>query len=94
MKPSLLIAGLLAVPAAVAAQDPVKVDAKHYKVVYEDPTVRVLRITYGPHEKSVMHEHPFGTCVIYLTAVHGQFTGPDGRSRRPTARLATSPVRL
>ena len=79
MKRTLLVACLVAAPAALLAQDPVKVDAKHYKVVYEDPTVRVLRITYGAHEKSVMHEHPFGTCVVYLTASHGQFTGPDGK---------------
>lgn len=79
MKPSLLVICLLAAPAAVAAQDPVTVDATHYKVAYEDPTIRVLRVTYGPHEKSVMHEHPYGTCAIFLSASHGQFTGPDGK---------------
>ena len=78
MKSILLVACLLVVPAAVAAQDPVKVDPKHYKVSYEDATIRVLRITYGPHEKSVMHEHPFGTCAIFLTDAHGQFAAPDG----------------
>ena len=31
-----------------AAQDPVKVDAQHYKVIYEDTGIRVLRLTYGP----------------------------------------------
>jgi hypothetical protein len=29
------------------AQDPVKVDSKHYKVETENKQVRVLRITYG-----------------------------------------------
>ena len=37
---------LLALPAM--AQDPTKVDSKHYKVVFENDQVRVLRITYGP----------------------------------------------
>jgi hypothetical protein len=37
------------------AQDPVKVDAKHYTVEVENDKVRVLRIRYGPREKSVMH---------------------------------------
>jgi quercetin dioxygenase-like cupin family protein len=60
------------------AQDPTKVDAKHYKVEFENDQVRVLRITYGPHEKSVMHEHPAGVAV-YLTDGHGQFTLPDGK---------------
>ena len=61
-----------------AAQDPVKVDAQHYKVIYEDTGIRVLRLTYGPHEKSVMHEHPFGSCVIFITEFHGKSTDPAG----------------
>ena len=40
---------------AAYAQDPVKVDPAHYKVVFENAQVRVLKIHYGPHEKSVMH---------------------------------------
>ena len=35
--------------------DPLKVDPKHYKVEFENDRVRVLRITYGPREKSVIH---------------------------------------
>ena len=69
---------LLAVRIAFA-QDPVKVDAKHYKVVFENNNVRVLRIHYGPHEKSVMHEHPAGV-VVFLTDQHGKFTYPDGKT--------------
>ena len=61
-----------------AAQDPAKVDSNHYKVAFEDSTIRVLRVTYGPGEKSVMHEHPFGTCAIFLTEFHGKSTAPDG----------------
>ncbi|MFC2094014.1 hypothetical protein ACFLSH_00155 [Bacteroidota bacterium] len=34
------------------AQDAAKVDPKHYKVEFENDDVRVLRITYGPGEKS------------------------------------------
>jgi hypothetical protein len=52
------IAGL-AMGSAIA-QDPTVVDAKHYKVMFENEQVRVLKITYGPKEKSVMHEHPNG----------------------------------
>jgi hypothetical protein len=36
----------------VANADPVKVDSKHYTVEVENEKVRVLRIKYGPHEKS------------------------------------------
>ena len=48
------------------AQDAVKVDAKHYKVELENEHVRVLKIHYGPHEKSVMHEHP-DSVAVFLT---------------------------
>jgi len=61
------------------AQDPVKVDPKHYKMEFENAQVRVLRIKYGPHEKSVMHEHPAGVAV-FLTDQHTKFTLPDGKT--------------
>ena len=41
-----------------ASEDSVKVDPKHYKVEFQNDRVRVLRIKYGPKEKSVMHSHP------------------------------------
>src|SRR5437667_11103379 len=43
---------------AAFTQDPVKVDPQHYKVVLENTSVRVLRISYAPGAKSVMHQHP------------------------------------
>jgi quercetin dioxygenase-like cupin family protein len=63
----------------VMAQDPVKVDAKHYKVVFENDQVRVLRITYGPHEKSVPHVHP-ANVAVFLTDGQTRFTMPDGKT--------------
>ena len=62
------------------AQDAVKVDPKHYKVEFENDQVRVLRITYGPKEKSVMHEHP-NAVAIFLTEINGKFTFPDGTTQ-------------
>ena len=41
--------------------------------------MRVLRITYGPHEKSVMHDHP-ACVVVYITDAHVKFTLPGGRT--------------
>ena len=71
----------LALPALPAiAQDPAKVDAKHYKVEFENDQVRVLRITYGPHEKSVMHQHP-GSVAVFLTDGQAKFTLPDGKTQ-------------
>lgn len=58
--------------------DPVEVDPKHYKVELENDRVRVLRIKYGPGEKSVMHGHP-ALVGVFLTNGHSRFTYPDGR---------------
>ncbi len=80
MRRTLVLSGLLCLALSAAmAQDPVKVDSKHYKVEYENEQVRVLRITYGPHEKSVMHEHPAGVAV-FLTTQKGKFTLADGKT--------------
>jgi quercetin dioxygenase-like cupin family protein len=65
--------------ARAKAQDPVKVDPKHYKVEVENKQVRVLRISYGPHEKSVMHGHP-GTVAVFLSEGRARFTFPDGKA--------------
>ena len=60
------------------AQDPVKVDPKHYHVVFENDEVRVLHIIYAPGEKSVMHEHP-DAVAVFLTDQQATFTTPDGK---------------
>ena len=70
----------LAQPAAGGKADPVKVDAKHYKVEFENESVRVLRITYAPGEKSVMHSHP-NAVAVYLTDGKTKMTTPDGKSQ-------------
>src|SRR5689334_12379174 len=74
-----------AVQAAQLAPDAVKVDPKHYKVELENDRVRVVRITYGPREKSVMHGHPAGL-VVFLTDAHYKFTYPDGKSEEITGK--------
>jgi quercetin dioxygenase-like cupin family protein len=76
---SIAVIGILA-PSIARAQDPLKVDAKHYKLEFENDKVRVLRIHYGPHEKSVMHDHPAGQ-VIYLTDANTKFSFPDGKTQ-------------
>ncbi len=59
------------------AQDAVTADPNRYAVELENDDVRVLRIKYGPGEKSVMHGHP-RSLGVFLTDVHGWFTFPDG----------------
>ena len=67
-----------AVP-AVMAQDATKVDANHYKIEFQNKRVRILRVHYGPHEKSVMHSHP--DCIaIFQTDGRVKFTFPNGKT--------------
>jgi quercetin dioxygenase-like cupin family protein len=68
----------IAVPAALA-QDPTKVDAKHYKVEFQNSRVRIVRAHYGPHEKSVMHNHP-DLVAIFQTDGRVKFTYPNGKT--------------
>ena len=84
---SLLLCSVVCLLAATIclAQDPVKVDPKHYKVESENAQVRILRIHYGPHEKSVMHSHP-DSVVVYLSDGTTRMTTPDGKSQDYTGK--------
>jgi uncharacterized RmlC-like cupin family protein len=69
-----------------AGADPVKADPKHYKVEFENEKVRVLRVRYGPNEKSEMHSHP-NSISIFLTDVdRSRHTLPDGNSDEISAK--------
>jgi len=65
---------------ATLAQDPLKVDPTHYKVILENASVRVLKIDYPAGGKSVMHQHP-DAIVVPLVASTVQFNLPDGKSQ-------------
>jgi quercetin dioxygenase-like cupin family protein len=67
------------------AQDPVKVDPKHYTLISENDQVRVLKIHYGPHEKSVMHSHP-NIVAVFLSDSKGKFWYPDGKFEEMTTK--------
>jgi len=66
--------------ALALGQDPTKVEPKHYKLDFENEQVRVVAVTYGPHEKSALHEHPGGVSVS-LTEAHLRFTDENGKVR-------------
>ena len=93
---SLILAGVmaygvsaLAQPAAGGKADPVKVDAKHYKVEFENESVRVLRITYAPGEKSVMHYHP-NAVAVYITDGNTRMTTPDGKTQEMAVKAGAA----
>jgi quercetin dioxygenase-like cupin family protein len=67
----------LAINYAVA-QDPTKVEPKHYRLQFENERVQVVNVHYGPHEKSEMHDHPGGVVVV-ITGGHLKFTDQNGK---------------
>ena len=71
---------LAALPLAAAAQDPVKVDAGHYKLLLDNASVRVLKISYAPGAKSIMHSHP-DAMLVPFGAAKVRFTLPDGKTQ-------------
>ena len=64
---------------ALAAQDPVKTDAKHYSVLVDNAAVRVLKASYAPGESSTMHQHPDHIAVA-LSPSKARFALPDGKT--------------
>ena len=75
--------------ATLFAQDAAKVDPKHYKVESENAQMRILRVHYGPHEKSVMHSHPAGA-VVYLSDGTMKFHFPDGKTQDASGKNGTA----
>ena len=92
MKRIICLIGVVCLAAVtVLAQDAAKVDAKHYKVVFEDAMVRVVRVHYGPHEKSPMHSHP-NVAAVFLTDQQSKFTMPDGKTQMMSAKAGDAKV--
>jgi quercetin dioxygenase-like cupin family protein len=81
----LMVAVWVSAAMSAQAQDAVTADPKHYKVEFENEQVRVLRVNYGPGEKSVMHEHP-ANVAVFLTDARAKFTTPDGKSEDANAK--------
>jgi quercetin dioxygenase-like cupin family protein len=75
-----LVAALLVFAAPTFAQDATVVDSDHYVVEFENDEVRLLRITYGPNEKSVMHAHP-DAIAIMLSGGDMLMHLPDGSTQ-------------
>src|SRR5271168_886959 len=76
---------VLCLAASASAQDPIKVEPKHYKLDFENEKVQVVSVHYGPHEKSEMHEHPGGVSVA-VTGGHLRFTDENGKVREVYAK--------
>jgi quercetin dioxygenase-like cupin family protein len=51
------ISAAMLLATTVLAEDAVVADPGHYTVEFENDRVRIIRVKYGPGEKSVMHTH-------------------------------------
>ena len=80
LKAALVVSFVALGSGAALAQDPLKVDPTHYKLVMENASVRVLKIDYAVGGKSPMHQHP-DSIVIPLGASKVRFTLPDGKTQ-------------
>lgn len=74
--------------AGANAGDAVELDPGHYSVEIENDAVRVLRISYGPGEESVMHSHP-ASVAVFLTDFEGEMTLPDGSTETASVPAGT-----
>jgi len=70
-------------------KDAVKADPQHYTVEFENDKVRIIRIKYGPGEKSVMHTHG-PHAAIFLTDNTVRMTLPDGTSAEATGEAGAT----
>jgi beta-alanine degradation protein BauB len=74
---------------AGVAQNPIKAEPAHYKLAFENDTVEVVNVHYGPHEKSSLHAHPGGVVVV-LTEGHLRFTDEHGKTQEVYAKPGES----
>jgi len=82
--PWAVLCACLLTPSALA-QDPTKVEPKHYQLAFENEFVQVVNVHYGPHEKSTLHNHPGGVVVV-LTFGHLKFTDEKGKTQEVYAK--------
>jgi quercetin dioxygenase-like cupin family protein len=66
-----------------AGQDPLKVAPGDYKLEFENPQVRVLRVMIPPHASVPMHAHTLDRVTIFLTDQH--FSSKDSTGKVTTA---------
>ncbi|MDP8983270.1 MAG: hypothetical protein M3O35_22065 [Acidobacteriota bacterium] len=86
---------LLFAPAALAVvwgQDPFTIAPTHYHLEFENPWVRVSRISYKVHDKAPLHDHPAVPVVFVYTTDSGPIRFRDdkmGAVTRPAAKAGT-----
>jgi len=75
----------IVVLATAKAQDPVKVDPAHYKVILNNQHIRVMDVRHKPGEKAPMHSHP-NHVVYWFTGGTVKSTSSDGKTETHTSK--------
>ena len=70
----------------LSSEDAVVADPAHYTVEFENDRIRIIRIKYGPGEKSVMHTHG-PNAAIFLSEGGVRMHFPDGSSEDVTQKV-------
>ncbi len=76
------------------AQDPVKVDPEHYKVLYEDSDIRVLRYDDEPGHVVPKHTHQYPYRVYVVTAATREFLSLDDKTGGKECQTTSGPTKL
>ena len=63
---------------ASSSHDALKLDAKHYKLEFENDQVRVLRMKLGAHQATPVLEHSRNSVAIFLTDAAARTTDSKG----------------
>jgi hypothetical protein len=65
-------------PEAFARRDPLKIDAVHYRLEYENEHVRAIRLSLKADEAVPLHDD-VDALAVCITDCHLRFTEPGGR---------------
>jgi len=81
----LAVSAVILTAGSVPAQDPLKVAPNTYKLVTENPRIRVLEVTLKPGEQVATHSHPdhFG---YFLSGGSLKITNAAGKVTEMTAK--------
>ena len=72
------------------AQDPFVVASRNYKLEFENDWVRIVRVRYGGHDKTPVHDHPSVPAVYVYTTAGGRLRIAHGDDE-PVIRPPVAP---
>lgn len=73
----LTILSVALTPMIVGVQDPIKIDPQHFKVLFENETVRIIEVRVEAGGKVPLHSHPSGFAYA-LTSFKAKTTLANG----------------